>query len=73
MLCATTIAALGRDQQRRLQLTQLIRALTGWCMTPLMAALGRGASVKTDEFEIQAATTDGVVQILKEIRRHGRR
>lgn len=52
---------------------QLIATLMAWCSKRLIALLGHGASVKTKEFEVQAATTDGVVRILREIRRHGGR
>lgn len=48
---------------------QLIGQVMAWCGSRLAALLGRGASVKTGDFEIEAATTDGVVQIMREIQR----
>lgn len=47
--------------------------LAEWLTQRLGALLGHGASVRTDEFEVKAATADGVIRLLREIRNMPRR
>lgn len=42
--------------------------LAEWSIQRLGAFLGHGASIRTDEFEVKAATADGVIRLLREIR-----
>lgn len=42
--------------------------LAEWSTQRLGALLGHGASVRTDDFEVKAATADGVIRLLREIR-----
>lgn len=49
------------------------RDLAEWSTQRLGALLGHGASVRTDEFEVKAATADGVIRLLREIRNMPRR
>ena len=47
--------------------------LAEWSTQRLGALLGHGASVRTDEFEVKAATADGVIRLLREISNMPRR
>lgn len=42
--------------------------LADWAMQRLGALVGHGASIRTPEFEIRAATSEGVVRLLREVR-----
>lgn len=42
--------------------------LAEWSTQRLGAFLGHGASVRTHDFEVKAATADGVIRLLREIR-----
>lgn len=49
-------------------MTAMVAAFTTWLSGRFLALLGRGASVRTSDFEIRAATPEGVLAMMRELR-----